>query len=151
MGESHAVTVVNGEHASASQPAEKRLHVALLANSYAPHIGGVETAVQEIAHQLCDLGHRVTVVAPRNPLALPGYESDGGLVIRRVPMFMPGVSMKPGGNGRIIAAAKLLLAPALPAVYLYIAAMLGSDRPDIVNVHYIGANALCGVFLGGRH
>ena len=136
-------------HASASKSMEKRLHVALLANSYAPHVGGVETAVQEIAHQLCNLGHRVTVIAPRNPLSLPGYESDDGLVIRRVPMFMPGVSMKPGGKGRIIAAAKLLLAPALPAVYLYIAAMLGNDRPDIVNVHYVGANALCGVFLSG--
>jgi len=124
------------------------LHIALVTNSYYPHIGGVETAVQEIGRELVRKGHRVTVITARNPLSAPAYEKVDGLPVHRVPMFMPGVAMHGGGRQYILAALKLVATPVIPASCLYTAVRIfAGDLPDLVNVHYIGGNALCGIIL----
>jgi len=126
----------------------RSLHVALMPNSYHPHIGGVETAVREIGRELVSKGHRVTVITARNPLSAPPQEQVDGLCVYRVPMFMPGVAMDNGCRQYILAAAKLVAAPIIPASCLYIATRIFSDDPpDLVNVHYIGANAIYGIML----
>jgi len=124
------------------------LHIALVTNSYYPHIGGVEMAVQEMARELVKKGHRVTVITARNSLSAPAYEKVDGLPVHRVPMFMPGVAMHGGGRQYILAALKLVATPIIPASCLYtVARIFADDPPALVNVHYIGGNALYGILL----
>lgn len=124
------------------------LHIALVPNSYHPHIGGVETAVHEMGRELVKKGHRVTVITARNPLSAPAHEQVDGLCVHRVPMFMPGVTMHSGWRRYILAAAKLVAAPIISASCLYTAARIfADDPPDLVNIHYIGGNALYGILL----
>lgn len=47
-------------------------HIAFVVNNYPPKIGGLEQHVQQLAHHVADLGHRVTVVALDN--SRPGVD-----------------------------------------------------------------------------
>ena len=47
------------------------MHVLLLPSSYAPKVGGLETAVAHLGAELVRRGHRVTVVTNRYPRTLP--------------------------------------------------------------------------------
>ncbi len=40
------------------------MNILMFTNTYLPHIGGVARSVSVFAHELVQLGHKVTVVAP---------------------------------------------------------------------------------------
>ena len=50
---------------------QQALRVGLFTDTYAPQINGVVTSVQNLKRGLEELGHTVTVVAPRHPKQLP--------------------------------------------------------------------------------
>ncbi|NCC04550.1 MAG: glycosyltransferase family 4 protein [Proteobacteria bacterium] len=51
------------------------MNIALLTNTYTPHVGGVARSVEAFAKAYRELGHRVLVVAPESEDA-PEYETD---------------------------------------------------------------------------
>ena len=51
---------------------------------YAPHIGGVEIVVQEVAERLVRLGHKVYVVTSRVPHSSAHYEEINGVKVHRI-------------------------------------------------------------------
>ncbi len=65
------------------------MRICLVAPYYAPHIGGVETAVQELAKFMVDRGEDVTVLTSRYSRHMPALERREGVVVKRVPtMFV---------------------------------------------------------------
>jgi len=67
---------------------------------YAPHVGGVESHVRDLAKYLVDQGDAVTVLTSRFSRMLPSVEHRGGVVVRRVPTVV-----------------NLLRTPVMPALY----------------------------------
>ena len=57
---------------------------------YRPHIGGVETVVEEVSRRLAAKGHEVTVVATDPTRSLPRQESLDGVSVVRFRSFAPG-------------------------------------------------------------
>ena len=63
------------------------LRIALVAPSYAPVVGGVETHVQQLATHLAALGHSVDVLTHRNVRTGAAVEQVDGVTIRRFPVL----------------------------------------------------------------
>jgi glycosyltransferase involved in cell wall biosynthesis len=60
------------------------MKIAIVAPYYAPHIGGVESHVHDVAKYLVDQGDDVTVLTSRYDKHLPRFERREGIVVRRV-------------------------------------------------------------------
>ena len=67
---------------------------------FAPHVGGVESHVRDLAKYLVEQGDSVTVLTSRFSRMLPALERRGGVVVRRVPTFL-----------------NMLRTPIMPALY----------------------------------
>lgn len=63
--------------------------VAQLASSYAPHVGGVEEVVRELAHHHARQGARPLVLTMRWPKELPAEEELDGVPVRRYLFRLP--------------------------------------------------------------
>ena len=114
------------------------MHILLLPSSYAPKVGGLETAVAQLGAELLRRGHRVTVVTNRYPRALPAHERIGGIDVHRIlltnvfpcrsqlkrlPKYLAGVALAP------IQAARL-------------ARLFRRLEPTLINAHYLGTPAI---------
>ncbi len=63
--------------------ADITLNIAMLAHSYLPVSGGIQTYIHSNAHELRNLGHRVHVIVPNNGLDLPPHEVIDGVEVHR--------------------------------------------------------------------
>jgi glycosyltransferase involved in cell wall biosynthesis len=90
------------------------LRVCLVSPYYAPHVGGVESHVRDLARYLVRQGDSVTVLTSRFSRMLPALERREGVVVRRVPTLL-----------------NVLRTPLMPAVYREV--MKG--RWDVVHSH----------------
>jgi N-acetyllactosaminide 3-alpha-galactosyltransferase len=61
------------------------MDLCIVAPYYAPHVGGVESHVHDLAHYMVEQGDRVTILTSRFSRHLPALERHGGVVVRRVP------------------------------------------------------------------
>ncbi len=61
------------------------LRVAMVCNSYRPHVGGVETHVGHLVAALARRGVRVEALTQETDRALPAVEKSDGVVVRRFP------------------------------------------------------------------
>ncbi len=102
------------------------MRIAIVASDYAPTVGGVQTAVRQIARHLTRANHAVTILSsqPRGTLAI---ETMDGMVVHRFPW------------GR-----QPLWSLPLRAVQTLrgIARVLRDFKPDLVHVHFLSINAL---------
>lgn len=126
------------------------MHILLLPSSYAPKVGGLETAVAQLGAELVRRGHQVTVVTNRYPRALPAYERVGDIAVHR--LLMPNVWPTWGQVGRM---AKYMLGLALaPLQAARLALLFRALKPDVVNMHYLGVPAcyarVAGLLAGRR-
>lgn len=71
-----------------------RLGIAVVANRFAPYIGGIETQVRLIGGALVARGHQVTVLTRRYDPALPARDALEGLSVRRFGPTGHGVASK---------------------------------------------------------
>ncbi len=119
------------------------MRIALLTPDYYPALGGVETVVAHLARHFRQAGHDVLVVSGRRYSHLPEVEIVDDTTIVRVPQFVPFVTMQSDIAGRAKALAKGLASPFLlyPA-YRRLRQRLREFAPDVVNVHYVGRNAI---------
>ena len=79
----------------------------MVTSQYSPHLGGVETHVNEVARRMAARGLDVTVLTTDLQGELPPVEHDGGLTVRRYPAWpssadlyiSPGLVRQVGGGG----------------------------------------------------
>lgn len=99
----------------------------MLAQSFAPVIGGEERVVENLSLQLAGRGHEVAIATLRQPAADP-VEPGGGV---RVLPLRSTVSRAAGGG------AERLYAPPFPdpETVLDLRRVLRAERPDVVHAH----------------
>ena len=103
------------------------MRIAIVASDYAPTVGGVQTAVRNIAHHAARMGHAVTILSalPRGNV-LPTEVMDG-IVVHRFPWGRRPLWSLP------FRAAQTLIG---------MARVLWQFKPDLVYVHFLTINAL---------
>jgi glycogen(starch) synthase len=108
------------------------MRILILASSYHPHIGGVETVVRDLATGLRISGDRVLVVTNLWPRTLPFIEIVDGVTVVRLPMVIPGDSVGIG----------TLVKRFVTRIVLTCAMLL--FRPTVINIQCVGPNGYWG-------
>ncbi len=102
------------------------MKIAIIASDYAPTIGGVQTAVRNIAHCAKQRGNAVTIISYQVPGSLE-TETVDDIVVHRLPWGRQPISSLP------IRAWQTLVG---------MARVLRDFKPDLVYVHFLSINAL---------
>lgn len=103
------------------------MRIAIVASDYAPTVGGVQTAVRNIARHSARLGHTVMVLSALPPGNVPATEEVEGILVQRFPW------------GR---------RPLWSLPFRAIRTLWGMSRalrafkPDLVYIHFLSINAL---------
>lgn len=102
------------------------MRIAIVASDYAPTVGGVQTAVRNIAHHSARMGHTVSVLSFQ-PRGVPAFEIEEGIPIHRFPWGRRPIATLP-----------------LRALWTLsqIARVLRDFNPDVVYIHFLSINAL---------
>jgi glycosyltransferase involved in cell wall biosynthesis len=115
------------------------VNIVLFTSSYAPRVGGLETAVSRLAREFGRAGHRVTVVTNRYPRHLSSFECIDGVAVHRI--LFPAPLAPRSAWGRTNMAAFVLLLPLAPWALLRLWLLLRRLRPHVVNIHYLSSPA----------
>lgn len=121
----------------AGRPGSPARRIALVSSSFAPHVGGVEEHVRQVARELRALGDSVEVWTVERG-AGPAVRDVDGITVRYLPTPLPSAS--PGGVVRFLTA--------FPPAWRRWADALRRFRPDLLHVHCFGPN---GVYALGLH
>lgn len=111
------------------------MRILLMPSSYAPIIGGVQTVAANLAIELKKMGHEVLVVTQKYPRDLKSREVLEGVEVQRLLLLKPSFDYLKRGRLDLLAA----------SFYFYPAAMRELERiaddfkPDVINVHFAGA------------
>jgi glycosyltransferase involved in cell wall biosynthesis len=125
------------------------VNIVLFTSSYAPHVGGLETAVSRLAREFGRAGHRVTVVTNRYPRHLSPFERIDGVAVHR--LLFPAPLVPRSAWGRTNMAAFVLLLPLAPWALLRLWLLLRRLQPHIVNIHYLSSPAFYVAILSFLH
>ncbi len=103
------------------------MRIAIVASDYAPTVGGVQTAVRHIAHNVARMGHPVTIISYQPDPSVPATEVVDGIVVHRFPWGrLPLATLPFRALGTLIGMARVLRA----------------FKPDLVYIHFLSINAL---------
>jgi len=116
------------------------LRIVLFTASYAPRVGGLETAAAHLAREFQALDHHVTVVTNRYPRDLPRRERIDGVAVHRI--LFPAAVVPRSAWTLTSLGTFLLLLPLAPGALLRLWLLLRSLRPTVVNAHYLSSPAL---------
>jgi glycosyltransferase involved in cell wall biosynthesis len=100
---------------------------------YAPHVGGVEIAVENLCRQFRLLGHHVEIVTTRMPRNLPKHDLVDGVSVTRLPFVLP----RPSAKSILTFPVRFL------QCLVGLEKVLRSPGFDVVNFHYLSEAALC--------
>jgi glycogen(starch) synthase len=103
------------------------MRIAIVASDYFPTVGGVQTAVRNIAHYSKNLGHDVTILSALPSSEVPQLETIDDVVVHRFPWGRRPVWSLP------FRAAQTLFG---------MARVFYAFKPDVVYVHFCSINAL---------
>ena len=108
------------------------MRILLVPAIYLPSIGGVELNTHQLAVHLSKIGHKVIVLtSKKSRWRLLGHEQIDGITVFRLPFYVFKGTLKSF-------IAFLIFSPiALAGTYL----LIRKVRPDVINVHFTGANA----------
>jgi glycosyltransferase involved in cell wall biosynthesis len=115
------------------------VNIVLFTSSYAPRVGGLETAVSRLAREFGRAGHRVTVVTNRYPRHLSSCECIDGVAVHRI--LFPALFVPRSEWGSTSMAAFVLLLPRAPWALVRLWLLLRWLRPHVVNIHYLSSPA----------
>ncbi|MGE5223997.1 MAG: glycosyltransferase family 4 protein [Omnitrophica WOR_2 bacterium] len=105
------------------------MRILMLAQFYAPDIGGEERHVQDLSHELVKRGHQVAVATIYHPQRAK-FENDRGVRVHRIRSTMSRIGRLYQENGR-------LHAPSFPDPELAIELwkVIERERPDVIHAH----------------
>jgi glycosyltransferase involved in cell wall biosynthesis len=111
------------------------MRIAIVCNDYAPTVGGVQTAVRNIALHSQRAGHTVTILTAQPSDAVPAREEIDGVVVHRFAWQRRPLPTWPARAARTVCAMRRVL---------------DEFRPDLVYVHFLTINALYVLLLHYR-
>jgi glycogen(starch) synthase len=103
------------------------MRIAIVASDYAPTVGGVQTAVRNIARCSVRLGHTVTILSAQPSGEVPATEEVDGILVHRFPWGRRPVWTLP--------------IRALVTIWR-MTRVLHAFGPDLVYIHFLSINAL---------
>jgi len=118
------------------------MKILLIVSSYAPNAGGLQIVTRQLAGELRARGHSVAVVTNRYPRTLAANEILDGVQVIRWHFLTPRWSQLLSLRFGLFVAGFLYL----PLTLTRLIFLLRRERPDVVNLHFVGAPALF-VFL----
>ena len=116
------------------------MRILLVPALYAPHYGGLETVVREIAGHMKLAKHSVEIVTNRHPRRLPHLELIEGIPVTRLFFLYPRFSYLRSGRWDLWLGGMVFF----PLTLLQLLFLILRFRPDVVNMHYLGS---AGFFL----
>lgn len=123
------------------------MRILQVTHRYAPHTGGVETHVSEVARRLVDRGHEVTVLTADAGGDAPRRETRNGVEVRRHRAVAPGDAFHVApGIARAVRGADADVVHAhnyhsLPVLFSALGLAAGGSGRLVVTPHYHGASA----------
>ena len=113
------------------------MRILIVASSYHPYKGGVETVVGDLVKSLKSQGDQVVVVTNLWPKSLPFFEVFEGSTIIRVPMIVPTQT----GHSLVDWLKRLF-------TYFTTSILVMTFRPQVINVQCVGPNGYLARRLG---
>ncbi len=114
------------------------MRILLVVSSYLPHVGGLQRVTSTLAGELQRRAHTVQVLANRYPRSLAAHEQIDGVGVQRLLFLVPRWRQVQDGRADLAGAGLLIF----PATLLRLIALVVRFRPDVVNLHFVGAPAL---------
>lgn len=112
--------------------------ILLVGSSYLPNVGGVQQVASQLASGLQARGHMVAVLTSRYPRTLLGKEVMHGVPVTRWHFLLPRWRDLARGRPDLFLAGIFFF----PLTLLRLLLLLWRTRPDVVNLHFLGAPAL---------
>ena len=103
------------------------MRIAIVASDYAPTVGGVQTAVRNIAQHAARMGHAVTILSALPPGNVATAEAVDGIMVHRFPWGRRPLWSLPFRAIKTLAG---------------MARSLREFKPDLVYIHFLSINAL---------
>jgi len=117
------------------------MKILLVPNSYPPQVGGLERVAADLAEELVEKGHNINVVT-----CVAGHskkEIVDSINVFRILYPVPRPPFKKMNGAYFSFLVKFFLWPIYATIsFVNLAKIIQAMRPDIVNLHYIGDNAL---------
>jgi glycosyltransferase involved in cell wall biosynthesis len=114
------------------------LKILLIVSSYAPNVGGLQSVTSLLAQRLSQREHDLTVLTNRYPRALHQEEMIKGVHVIRWHFLRPGLQQLLHLRFDLFLAGFLYF----PLTLMRLVLLLRRERPDVVNLHFVGAPAL---------
>lgn len=111
--------------------------VLLVASSFAPNVGGLQTVTAQLARGLRARGIAVEVLTNKYPRALPARENISGVPVQRLNFLLPRWSDLRRGRADLFLAGLWYA----PVTMLRLLDAIRRFKPDAVNLHFVGAPA----------
>jgi glycosyltransferase involved in cell wall biosynthesis len=113
------------------------MKILLIVSSYAPNTGGLQTVTAQLAKELLARGQEVSVLTNRYPRTLAEHELVDGVQVTRWQFLAPQLRYLLGMRFDLFVAGILYF----PLTLKRLVSQLRRERPDIVNLHFVGAPA----------
>src|SRR5260370_6593269 len=114
------------------------MKVLLIVSSYAPNTGGLQTVTRQLACELLKQGHHANVVTNRYPRTLAAREVLDGVQVVRWHFLTPRLQQLLNLRFDLFLAGLVNFPLTLARLIL----LFRRERPDVVNLHFVGAPAL---------
>lgn len=114
------------------------MKVLLIVSSYVPNTGGLQTVTRQLAKELHDRGNEVSVITNRYPRTLAAEEVLDDVRVTRWHFLWPNVEHLRNLRPDLFFAGLFYL----PLTFAKLLKRLRRDRPDVVNLHFVGAPAV---------
>jgi len=114
------------------------MKVLLIVSSYAPNVGGLQNVTRQLARELNKRGHDVVVLTNRYPRTLAVREVFDEVPVVRWHFLAPRLQQLLSLRLDLFLAGILYL----PLTLAHLVFWLRRERPDVVNLHFVGSPAL---------
>jgi glycogen(starch) synthase len=109
------------------------MNIAIFASAFHPHLGGVEELCRQLAHRYAADGHPTIVITNQWPPSLPTEETFEGIPVYRLPMRLPGGSVR----------ARLKYVLTASGVRRRLFEILRRHHADLLHVQCVSTNGYC--------
>lgn len=113
------------------------MRILVVTSRYIPHAGGLETVVNNLVQEYQRAGHDIIIVTNRYPRSLPKHEVINSIPVYRFFFLYPQKRYLKSRQWLLMGASFLTF----PQTLWQLSSVIHNFRPDIVNLHYLGAPA----------